>query len=73
MKFYWTRTSHYGEHLRGGLAFPLSHYLLLRGESIRRMELSDLQTVNLEIEGVQSNVDCALVMIMRQGKTNNSN
>jgi hypothetical protein len=74
MKFYWTRTSHCGEHLRGGLAFLLSHYLLLRGESIRRMELSDLQTVNLENEGVQSNVDCpALVMIMRQGKTNKSN
>ncbi|SAM09828.1 hypothetical protein [Absidia glauca] len=74
MKFYWTRTSHYGEHLRGGLAFLLSHYLLLRGESIRKMELSDIQTVNLENEGVRSSIDCpALVMIMRQGKTNKNN
>ncbi|SAL97782.1 hypothetical protein [Absidia glauca] len=74
INFYWTRTSHHGEHLRGGLAFLLSHYLLLRGESIRKMELSDIQTVNLENEGVRSSIDCpALVMIMRQGKTNKNN
>ena len=54
--------------LRNGLCFLLSHFCLLRGESARKAELPDLQVVDLENEGIGK---CpALVLIMRQGKTN---
>lgn len=54
--------------LRNSLAFLLSHFCLLRGESARKAELPDLQVVNLEGEG---STRCpALVIIIRQGKTN---
>lgn len=54
--------------LRNGLCFLLSHFCLLRGESARQAEFPDLQVVNLEDEGIGK---CpALVLIMRQGKTN---
>ncbi|KAG1436244.1 hypothetical protein G6F56_013641 [Rhizopus delemar] len=39
------------KNLRNSLAFLLSHYCLLRGESARKAELPDLQVVNLEGEG----------------------
>lgn len=56
------------KNLRNSLAFLLSHYCLLRGESARKAELPDLQVVNLEGEG---SVRCpAMVLVMRQGKTN---
>ena len=54
--------------LRDGLAFWLSHFCLLRGEAARRAEFPDLQLIQLEGEGADK---CpALVMVMRQGKTN---
>ena len=54
--------------LRNGLAFLLSHFCLLRGESAHKAEFPDLQLIQLEGEGADK---CpALVMVMRQGKTN---
>lgn len=54
--------------LRSSLSFLLSHFCLLRGESARKAELPDLQVVNVEGEGAGS---CpAIVLVMRQGKTN---
>ncbi|KAI8076818.1 uncharacterized protein BX664DRAFT_246057, partial [Halteromyces radiatus] len=74
VKAFLSRTQRHGEQLRGALAFLLSHYMLLRGESIRKLEMTDLQTINLENEAARQGMDCpALVMIMRQGKTNRHN
>ncbi|KAJ8576337.1 hypothetical protein ON010_g2882 [Phytophthora cinnamomi] len=57
-----------GKRLRNLLAFLLSHYALMRGESARMLELADLHSILLENEGYSP---CrALVMVMRQGKTN---
>jgi hypothetical protein len=56
------------EGLRNGTAFLLQHYGLLRGESIRMMEFPDLQCMLFENEGIST---CyALVMVLKQGKTN---
>lgn len=56
------------EGLRNCTSFLLAHYGLLRGESVRKMEFADLQTMLLENEGV---TDChALIMVLLQGKTN---
>jgi hypothetical protein len=74
IQYYHTRTLNHGDHLRAALSFLLSHFMLFRGESIRRLELGDLQMVNLENEGIRPNMDCpALLAIMRQGKTNKHN
>lgn len=56
------------QDLRSALSFLLSHFCLLRGEAARRAELPDLQMVNLEGEG--SGKCPAMVLVMRQGKTN---
>lgn len=54
--------------LRNSLSFLLSHFCLLRGESARQAQLPDLQVVNVEGEGSQQ---CpAIILVMRQGKTN---
>jgi hypothetical protein len=67
-RFFWMTSHNHGTSLRNLLAFLLSHYALMRGESARRMELADLHSNELENEGYTS---CrALVMVMRQGKTN---
>jgi hypothetical protein len=67
-RFFWTSSHDSGTKLRNLLAFLLSHFALMRGESARRMELADLHSILLENEGYS---DCrALVMIMSQGKTN---
>ena len=42
--FYFSEKT--GNDLRNGLAFLLSHFLLLRGQSARMGELPDLQTVD---------------------------
>lgn len=53
---------------RNNLSFLLSHFCLLRGESARKAELPDLQLVDIENEG--SGACPAMVLVMRQGKTN---
>lgn len=64
--FYFSKNT--PEDLRNCVAFLLQHYGLLRGESLRTMEFPDLQGMLLENEGVTR---CyALVMILKQGKTN---
>lgn len=69
IRFYWGAAS--GEGQRNALAFLLSHYGLLRGESVRRVELADLHALQLDNEGF---TDCfAMVMVMHQGKTNQYN
>jgi len=65
---FWTRNRDFGTNLRNLVTFCLSHYAILRGESARAMELPELHCVRLENEGYG---DCyALVLVMRQGKTN---
>ncbi|KAL3694617.1 hypothetical protein R1sor_008268 [Riccia sorocarpa] len=66
--FFWYKHRDCGVHLRNLVAFLLSHYTLMRGESVRAMELPDLHSVVLDREGVS---EChALILVMRQGKTN---
>ncbi|KDO19099.1 hypothetical protein SPRG_15578 [Saprolegnia parasitica CBS 223.65] len=67
-KHYWTPASFFGVRLRDWLAFALSHYYLLRGETARMLELADLQSVQLENEGTSKCV--AVIAVQRQGKTN---
>jgi hypothetical protein len=49
VKHYYAKNQFYGEQLRNALAFLFAHYFLLRGESIRKMELPDLQCIVEEI------------------------
>jgi len=57
--------------LRDRMCLSLTIFNLLRGQTMRLMELADLFSLELEREGV---MEChAVVMIMRQGKTNTSN
>jgi hypothetical protein len=52
--------------LRNAVAFLLSHFCLLRGDSARKAEFPGLQVINLENEGF---LRCpAMVLMMRQGK-----
>lgn len=56
---------------RDRAVFLMQHTMLLRGESTRRMELTDLFTLDLEDEGYS---ECpALLLLMREGKTNHTN
>lgn len=74
VQFYLNGQKNHGENLRDSLSFLFSHYFLLRGESIRKSELTDFQTINLDTESIRPDVECpALVMILRQGKTNKNN
>jgi len=74
VQFYLNGQRNYGENLRDALAFLFAHYFLLRGESIRKAELTDFQTINLDNESVNADIKCpALVMVLRQGKTNKNN
>ncbi|OWZ06486.1 hypothetical protein PHMEG_00021252, partial [Phytophthora megakarya] len=57
-----------GKSLRNLVAFLLSHYVLMRSESARMTELAGLHTLVLENEGYSAYRD--VVMVMRQGKTN---
>ena len=67
-RYFLCTTKDHGVQLRNWLAFLLSHFALMRGESARKMELPDLHCVRLEKEGFS---EChALIMVMRQGKTN---
>jgi hypothetical protein len=67
-RFFWNNFREPGVRLRNLLAFLLSHYALMRGEASRKMELADIHCVKLENEGYSP---CrAVVMVMRQGKTN---
>lgn len=66
VSYYYSRSR--GIELRNAVAFLLSHYCLLRGESARKAEFADLQMVMLDREGPS---ECpAFVMVLRQGKTN---
>lgn len=66
VRFYFSEKT--GTDLRNSVAFLLSHFCLLRGENARQAELPDLQTVMLDREGPSQ---CpALVLLLRQGKTN---
>ncbi|KAL3702058.1 hypothetical protein R1sor_020080 [Riccia sorocarpa] len=66
--YFWQKGRDHEVHLRNLVAFLLSHYALMRGESIRGMELPDLHSVLLDKEGYSQ---CyALILVMRQGKTN---
>ncbi|KAG2776784.1 hypothetical protein PC116_g7881 [Phytophthora cactorum] len=63
-QFFWDNVREPGTRLRNMLAFLLCHYALMRG----KMELADIHSVNLENEGYSP---CrAVVLVMRQGKTN---
>jgi hypothetical protein len=54
--------------MRDRMSFLLSHYNLLRSESLRILEYPDLFHIKFENEGV---TDCnALVLVLNQGKTN---
>lgn len=56
--------------MRDRLVFLMQHMMLLRGESTRRMDLTDLFTLDLKDEGYS---ECpALVLLMREGKTNHT-
>ena len=60
-----------GDDLRNRMCHLLCHSCLLRGESARSLELPDLFSVELENEGFSQ---CrALVLLMKQGKTNQFN
>ncbi|KAH9133191.1 hypothetical protein AeRB84_020676, partial [Aphanomyces euteiches] len=65
---FWNEKRDHGTHLRNWLAFTMAHYCLLRGESVRLLELADLQSQPLEGEGFSPCT--ALVVVLRQGKTN---
>ncbi|OBZ80450.1 hypothetical protein A0J61_11501, partial [Choanephora cucurbitarum] len=56
--------------MRDRLAFLMQHMMLLRGESTRRIDLTDLFTLDLKDEDYP---ECpALVLLMREGKTNHT-
>lgn len=63
----------YQYSFRNSLAFLLSHYLLLRGESIRNLELADLQFMELEKMKSNSTSYPAIICVFHQGKTNRFN
>jgi len=65
---FWERTRDFGQNLRNLCAFFVSHYALLRGETVRNLDLADMHSVLLENEGFS--VCNALVFVVRQGKTN---
>lgn len=66
--YFWSKSRSPASSLRNLLAFQLSHYSLLRGESARDMELADMHCVLLENEGYS---ECkAVVLVMRHGKMN---
>ena len=65
---FWERTRDFGLNLRSLCAFFVSHYALLRGETVRNLDLADMHSVLLENEGFS--VCNALVFVVRQGKTN---
>jgi hypothetical protein len=67
---FWTRTRDFGQNLRNLCAFLVSHYALLRGETVRNLDLADMHSVLLENEGFS--VCNALVFVVRQGKRINS-
>lgn len=56
--------------LRNSAAFALSHVLLLRGDNVRKLDLSNLFAVQLEDES-SSGVCHALVASLLRSKTNN--
>ncbi|CEP12692.1 hypothetical protein [Parasitella parasitica] len=57
---------------RNDLAFLLSHYPLLRGESAGNLEFSDLQYIELSKVGTEGTYP-AIVCLFNQGKTNRYN
>ncbi|GAA5976970.1 hypothetical protein JCM10908_005696 [Rhodotorula pacifica] len=54
--------------LRDRLAFCLAHYGLMRGDNVRKLELADLFSIQLEQEG--PNGATAVVLLLNHGKTN---
>jgi hypothetical protein len=65
---FWKRSRDFGQNLRNLCAFFLSHYALLRGETVRNLDLADMHSVQLENEGFS--ICHAVVFVVRQGKTN---
>ncbi|ETP08742.1 hypothetical protein F441_15343 [Phytophthora nicotianae CJ01A1] len=68
--YFWDTKGDSGTSLRNLLAFLLSHYALMRGESVRMLELADLHSIPLENEGYNPCRALVMVMVMGQGKTN---
>ncbi|KAI3633127.1 hypothetical protein MIR68_009202 [Amoeboaphelidium protococcarum] len=67
----WFMNSGGRNGLRDRFMFLMAHYCLLRGESLRALELADLYAIKLENEGF---TECwALLVLMCQGKTNQFN
>ncbi|OWZ22663.1 hypothetical protein PHMEG_0002577 [Phytophthora megakarya] len=56
------------DDIRGHTAFLLSHFGLLRGETVRDLEFADMFSQNLGGEGYQSCI--ALVILVQHGKPN---
>ncbi|KAL0137734.1 hypothetical protein V8B55DRAFT_1531473 [Mucor lusitanicus] len=74
IKYYMDQDRSHGFNLRASAGFLFSHYFLLRSQSIVNAELTDIQTVKLENEGISPEIECpALVLILRRGKTNKNN
>ncbi|KAG2210796.1 hypothetical protein INT45_010944, partial [Circinella minor] len=57
---------------RNAIAFLMSHYLLLRGESVRNIEFADLQFQEVPKVGAEGTYPI-MMMIFNQGKTNKFN
>jgi hypothetical protein len=69
-EFFWIQKNYHGAAFRNCLAVALTHFGIMRGENVREMELADLHMVDLENEGVNC---MAMVMIIKNGKTNQVN
>jgi hypothetical protein len=57
-----------GVDVRNRAMFLVSHFGLMRGDNIRKLELADMFSINFENEGVTPCL--ALVLVLSHGKTN---
>ncbi|CEP17702.1 hypothetical protein [Parasitella parasitica] len=71
-KMYNNPAQHYKHSFRNATAFPFSHYLLLRGESVRRLKLADILLQELPKIGAEGSYTI-ITMIFNRSKTNQFN
>lgn len=71
-QMYNSSEQNYRYSFRNAIAFLMSHYLLLRGESVRNIELADLQFQELPKVRAEGSYP-VMMMIFNQGKTNRFN
>ena len=68
--YFLTKDRH--EHYRNAVMMLISHFALMRGDNVRKIELADIQYIPLQGEGPTPEIECPCLVILLKSRKNQS-